>query len=506
MIDSGDRIVKSDRVDDDRRRCLVLHAFLAMREACVLVGPGAEPLLVNDAFLRRVGFGVTTLGADGRLQAVAFDGATMDAVKEALVSSDPQFALTARLRGRDGRLLVLEAHGTTVTEGTSIVGAFLVFDRDPQQFDAARLESLRQLAGNIASGFHNLLSVIVNNVNLAVSRARDPSVTSLLELVTVSAQRASTLAKQLLVYAGHGEFLARTVSIAPLLREVMDLAGHPPPKARLELRLGATLPSTVGDPDQLRQVFLQLTLFAIESVGQQEGMVTLSAESMDASEHDFQTMVVGAGLSAGRYLRVRVTDTGAGLDADTQSRIFDPFFASETPGRGFGLAMVLGILKSHQGAIGVRSVLGQGTVFEVLLPTQGDARTSSHAPALLQGDIVLVIDDDEAVRNAVSGALQAHGYTVLGVDDGAEGLELFRTHARSVGAVILDLTMPGIHGTGVFRDLRRLNPSVPILISSGYATLDVLQRIAMDPHAAFLEKPYEAHILLQRLQRLATAR
>jgi CheY-like chemotaxis protein len=216
-------------------------------------------------------------------------------------------------------------------------------------------------------------------------------------------------------------------------------------------------------------------------------------------------MSIGAGLQEGSYTYFEVCDTGCGMTAEVSAKIFDPFFTTKSQGRGLGLAAVLGIVRGHRGALQVESAAGLGTIVRVFLP----ASSGTPAPRLSSPqDIsavdrkygtVLVVDDEEAIRNSATLLLKALGFSVLTAADGHDAIELFRKNQQSICAVVLDLTMPRVSGAEAFRELRQIRVDLPILITSGYSEEDIVDQFRESGPVSFIQKPYRGNELLSRL-------
>jgi two-component system cell cycle sensor histidine kinase/response regulator CckA len=213
------------------------------------------------------------------------------------------------------------------------------------------------------------------------------------------------------------------------------------------------------------------------------------------------------GLKPGRFVALEVHDTGCGMDPETLARIFDPFFTTKFAGRGLGLSAVMGIVRSHHGALKVYSRPSQGTTFKVLLPASG--RTETEPPARSAFDLagrgtILVVDDEEIVRQTARHALERYGYDVLVAADGAQAVEVYGRVNGGVALVLLDLTMPVMNGEEALRRLQQINPAVRVLLTSGYNEVEALQRFAGKGLAGFIQKPYTSVALAEKVKAVMT--
>jgi CheY-like chemotaxis protein len=212
-----------------------------------------------------------------------------------------------------------------------------------------------------------------------------------------------------------------------------------------------------------------------------------------------------ASLAPGSYVFCEVSDTGVGIDEETQGKIFDPFFSTKFTGRGLGLAAVLGIMRGHRGAIRVASTPGRGSDFQIVLPLRvrnpldtAVEPAKSHCKTQRQ-ETVLIIDDEEFVRGAAAAALREGGFTVILAEDGLEGVECFRKNADEISCVLLDLTMPRLSGPEVLAQLRVIRPDVRVLLTSGYDQSTALADLPNKP-TGFLNKPFTADRLIQQIR------
>jgi len=378
-----------------------------------------------------------------------------------------------------------------------------------QMQEAQRLESLGVMAGGITHDFNNLLTPILGDAELALlDLAPDSPIRPLIEQIRRAAQRAAALTRQLLAYSGQEPVLVMPLSVSQLVEEMGQLLrGAVSGKAALIYDLADDLPSVVADATQLSQVVMNLITNAAEAVREGAGRITLRTGIVDAEKMDERFIVGRSAPSAGRYVFFEVADDGCGMDVETQSKIFDPFFTTKFTGRGLGLAAALGIVHSHDGVIEIDSEIGRGTRFRVLFPAaERVAITREKWETSIEewrhSGTVLVVDDDEGVRDLVDATLGRAGLTVLLASSGREGVELFRRRADEIDAVVLDRTMPDIGGEDAFDEMREIRPEVRIMLISGYSEERAAWHFIDKGLDAFLHKPFEPRVLLERIRRI----
>ncbi len=372
---------------------------------------------------------------------------------------------------------------------------------------AQKLESLGVLAGGIAHDFNNLLVGILGNAGLALEELPpEAPAREQIDDIHVAAIRAAELTKQLLAYAGKGRFVIARIDVRRLVEEMSHLLSAVIPKnALLKYSFAANVPPVDGDAAQLRQIVMNLITNAADAIGERSGIITVSTSVVEADRTYLSDTYLDEGLPPGHYVSLEVADTGVGMSPDMRSRIFDPFFTTKFTGRGLGLAAVLGILRSHRGAIKVYSEPGRGSTFRVLLPAAsgGPESIRPRTPPVERPQevgLILVVDDDEAVRSVAKRALERAGFQVLTAADGVEGIEVFSAHKGAIRAVLLDVTMPRMGGEEAFRRLRQIDPDVRVLLSSGYSEQEATSVFAGKGLAGFLEKPFTTASLLDRLR------
>ncbi|MEM7035310.1 MAG: PAS domain-containing protein, partial [Chloroflexota bacterium] len=373
---------------------------------------------------------------------------------------------------------------------------------------AQKLESLGILAGGIAHDFNNLLTGILGNVGLATMKVStsSPSVNNLKQ-IEEAAIRASELCNQMLAYSGKGRFVVQPFSLNDIIEEMIHLLKVSISKTiLLNLDLYPNLPATEGDVTQLRQIIMNLVINASDAIGDRSGVITISTGVMDCEVDYLQETYLDDDLAPGPYTYVEVSDTGTGMDEATREKIFDPFFTTKFTGRGLGLAAVLGIVRGHSGAIKVYSEPKRGTTFKVLFPCSDLAAilvpsSKTNMDQQWQGSgHILIVDDEETVRAVGRQILESIGFSVLTANDGREGFEIFKIHQAKIVLVLLDLTMPHMDGEETFRELRRLQSDVPVILSSGYNEQETTNRFAGKGLAGFIQKPYRSHDLAAKVK------
>ncbi|HRN54544.1 MAG TPA: ATP-binding protein, partial [Gemmatimonadaceae bacterium] len=365
--------------------------------------------------------------------------------------------------------------------------------QDAKHQQAQKLESLGIMAGGIAHDFNNLLGAILGNVEIAISADDDPATRrSSLEQIAAASRRAAELTRQMLAYAGRASLKRETVDIRTVVDDLLPLVrAAQSKKVEFVVEMQERALRVELDPAQLSQVVLNLLTNAAEAIGDRPGVVTLRTERV--------ARPVGAESAQATWIRLVVSDSGDGISPELLERIFDPFFTTKDSGRGLGLSAVRGIVHSLGGYLHVDSELGRGTRFEVLLPAAADTAESPSAVAALQerrwSGTVLVVDDEDALRRVSRIVLEKMGLDVLEAEDGIAGLERFRSAGGAIRLVILDLTMPGLGGGEVLREIRRVNPTLPVIIASGYDHTDAAALFQQDPYLRFLQKPFNLSAL-----------
>jgi len=370
--------------------------------------------------------------------------------------------------------------------------------------DVQRLESLGVLADRIAHGFNNQLTVILGNSSLALSEV--PSDTPLherLQRIRAAAQQSASLTEQMEVYAGKSIPSLKSIHLPHLIEKIRELLEASISRhCTLHLDIANPLPLVEGDEGQLHQVAVNLVTNASEALSQKQGNTWLRVGAMHADRSYLAQTFGTPGLEAGEFVYLEVEDDGSGISPEDRGRIFELFFTTRFSGRGLGLAAVLGIVQAHAGAIKLQSEIGQGTCIRVLFPAVESQAVSrqNRTPKQPHGERVLVVDDDEAVRDLMTELLSRAGFEVSSACDGFEALERVRSETDSIAVILLDIDMPGPDGGQTLRAIRELQTDVPVVITSAFEESEILRRIGDQKIAGLVLKPFDEHELTETIQ------
>jgi PAS domain S-box-containing protein len=393
---------------------------------------------------------------------------------------------SAFLVRKGNRNLGVSVHND-ITEKKNVEDERSKLERYLQQ--AQRLESLGVLAGGIAHDFNNILQGIFGFTDLARSEAKDSNVAGYLSEAMASMQRAKGLTQQLLTFSKGGAPVRKVVEVAPLIRETCQFALHGS-RLRDSYDLQENLWDCNIDRNQIGQVLQNIVINAIQAMPM-GGTVEVSARNVVLKEQEHPTLKEGA------YVVIDIRDQGIGISKEMLSMIFDPFFTTKTEGHGLGLAISHSIIVRHGGAINVASELGKGATFTIYLPAcqEREPQNGEKAPTRHFGDgVILVMDDDKTILILISKMLESLGYTVICKESGRDTLECYKAQVEKgtvITALVLDLTIPGgIGGKEVAEEIRKLDKSVPIFVSSGYADDPVIANPHEYGFTASLSKPF----------------
>ena len=413
---------------------------------------------------------------------------------------------------KDDKEVIVESRWTLVRDEESQPKSILVVNTDITQkkqleaqfLRAQRMESIGTLASGIAHDLNNVLTPILMTAQLLEAEPQEERYQRLLPVLVANAKRGANLVKQVLSFAKGLEGKFTILQVKHLISEIRQIIKETFPKS-IEIRtdIPQTLWTVSGDATQLHQVLMNLCVNARDAMPD-GGRLSICAENQFI-DRSYAQMHLDA--QVGSYIVVTVTDTGMGIPPEILDRIFEPFFTTKELGKGTGLGLstVMGIIKSHNGFINVSSVIGKGTEFKVYIPaiesTEAEVSEDTELP-IGHGELVLVVDDEVAIREITKTSLEAYNYKVITACDGIEAIALYAEHRDEISIVLTDMMMPSMDGLTTIRTLRKINPQVKIIAISGLASGDKLAAVIGTGVKTFLSKPFTTQELLKTLDGL----
>jgi len=418
---------------------------------------------------------------------------------------------------KDGTTYIVEQSIVAFYNELAEIDGFIAVQRDVTEERAQqerkehsqRLESLGVLAGGIAHDFNNLLAVIMGYTSMAISvLGKSHPMTEHLKKVVISSKTAGELCNQMLAYSGQGNYVIEEFSINEMVQEMVELLTVSISK-QVDLYIEPINSSCYikGDISQIKQILMNIVINGSEAIDecQCKGTVAVSVIPLEMEDADFEGCIYEVIPPSGMYVCLRIQDNGCGMTEEVLLKLFDPFFSTKFTGRGLGASAILGIVRSHNGAIRVESILGEGSCFEVYFPCtkvlKGDDTSEIPAEELVsetetaEARTVLVIDDELSIRALCTQMIESFGYSVISAEDGVSGIEIFKKHQDEVHFVLMDLSMPGIDGIQCAKQILNIDPSVSIVLSSGYTEQEIEGRLGGVELKGFLKKPYSmAHV------------
>lgn len=374
-----------------------------------------------------------------------------------------------------------------------------------QLLRSQRLEGIGTLAGGIAHDLNNVLTPILTSVDLLQLKITDPSLLRIVRVVESSARHGAALIKQVLTFA-RGVESGERLEVAPgtVIHDVVTLLRETLPRGvEIQTDVPEDLWTISANPTQLSQVLMNLGVNARDAMSG-SGLLKFRARNVAI---DAPLAQATPGARPGAHVLITVTDNGSGIPPEVIDRVFDPFFTTKAPGKGTGLGLstVLGIMKGHGGFLQVESAVGLGTEFLLYFPAGTGAKTplmptKSDAPATSgHGEFILLIDDEDGIREVLKALLEAHGYQVRTAPDGTKGLAIYREHSQEIALVLTDMMMPGIQGPAVIQQVRQINPDARVIAMSGISDENSRQSAIRD-RTGFLAKPMTGEELLRAVR------
>lgn len=452
-------------------------------------GKDANRLLYDDTWLDQIDEVKITLFQTGQWQGELHQ--ISKAEKEVIVYS--RWTLVKDGNKQPKSILVVS---TDITEKKQLEAQFL---------RAQRLESIGTLASGIAHDLNNMLAPILMTAQLLETQLHDERSQRLLPIIVTNAKRGAALVKQVLSFARGMEGSFATLQVRHLISEIRQIAKQTFPKLiEISCDISPKLWTVSGDATQLHQVLMNLVVNARDAMPN-GGSLQICAENF-LIDQNYARMHLEA--KVGPYIVIKVTDTGMGMSPEIVERIFEPFFTTKELGlgTGLGLSTVMGIVKSHGGFVNVYTEVGRGTQFQVYLPaveTLEIIASAEQQPHQGQGELILVVDDEAAIRATTQASLETYNYKVLTASDGIEAIALYAEHRTQISLVLVDMLMPAMDGITTIRTLQKINPQIKIIATSGLASKQHLGQ-TVDIKINFLPKPYTAQDLLQTINKVLT--
>ena len=398
---------------------------------------------------------------------------------------------------RDNRGVVVRTVGAT-QDVTDLKRA------QEENFARQKLETVGTLASGIAHDFNNLLGGVLAQIELAQAECTAGSYPDEeLKLVEKLALRGSEIVRQLMIYAGKEAQVSTHIDVSQVVEEMLALLRFSVSKhAALETHLGKDLPPVRGSAAQLRQVVMNLVTNASEALGDQDGVIRVTTGRATVD----RAAAVSEGVPEGEYLQLEVSDTGSGMPPEMQARVFDPFFTTKSSGRGLGLSVVHGIVRNFDGVMHLASHPGKGTTFRILLPcaeptseTTADSIPRAKDPTQLShGATVLVVEDEDPLREAVAKLLRKSGFEVLEAANGTAAIDLLRANGTGIDIILLDMTMPGPSSYEVVAEAAQTRHDVKVILTSAY-TEELAANMWSPQIRGFLRKPFRHEDLVETL-------
>lgn len=385
-----------------------------------------------------------------------------------------------------------------------------------------RMDSMRVMAGGIAHAFNNWLTIMMGQASLLRYKASEPSEQKRLDQIISTGELGAQLCRQLLLYSGKSPGMPKPVYLPSFLEEMRSLLqASISKKARLQIESAGNIPHVLMDEMQLQQIILNLVVNASEALQDQEGAIVIRVSTTVLDADSIGHVRYGDNLQPGEYVCLEVCDTGCGIDAATIDRIFEPFYTTKFAGRGLGLAAVAGLVREAGGGIQVSSEKGKGTRFSILLapagsvdeyPTTQPARSMHAAGSGVTGPAgrrrharIMVVDDEELVRQTVADILKQNGHNAVAVGDGQTALDILRASNANVDLVLLDITMPEMSGLTVFSKIQSEFPGLPVIFMSGHSAEELGQTLKSPGCAGFLQKPMPPSALVAEVEKALAA-
>ncbi len=526
LCDETEKVHADESRNELESFSLLQNIFETTENAICVTGEAHEIRYANAAFLRfssaiKINIGDSINDIFSQFDELVDDGVrfTDDLVS---IHDDPEGTINTDVELSDGRFI--EKSSTPLPLDHGLVRGRLWQCRDvtlqrraeEALRDSHVLESLGSMAAGVAHDFNNLLAAVLGNAELAAvylgsepERARET-----LLRISEAAEKGSHMTHQLLSYTGKAKNSKDIVNLSELGEDIISFFDSSiDSNIVIKRDFAVDLPPVRGDASQLGQVLMNLIINARDAIGELGGRIEVTTGDTTLTETDLTTIRFHGKVKAGRFSFIEIRDNGYGMDKDTLSKMFDPFFSTKETGRGLGLAATLGITKAHNGVIKVDSAIKQGTQFTLFLPiAEQQAYEEKKTTAVVKLDAgwrsqgkALLADDNGSVRKVIKEYLLTCGFNVIEVQSGEEAIRAWDQHQGAFEIAILDLTMPGMSGQELARKLRQQKPDLPVLLISGY-TQDPIPDLEMSGITSFIAKPFRLEAFVAALRKITFAR
>ncbi|MDX2026268.1 PAS domain S-box protein [Microcella sp.] len=511
-----------DVTDDEHSRRVARHAQAQVEQQAALLDAARDAIIVRDLDYRvhywnkaaEELYGWSRDEAMGRRvsELIYDDTAQLDRAS-AITMRDGYFADEVHQITRDGRQLVVDCRWQVIPNPDGDQTLILAVNSDITEWRreqdarrrAERMEALGTLAGGIAHDLNNMLTPILMSVQLLALDEEDAGRRELLASTETAVKRGADMVRQVLSFVRGVDGRRIEVNVDHVVDEFVAITRDLlPPGIDLTVTRARHLSGTIGDPTQLVQVLVNLATNARDAMDD-SGHLTITADELDVDEG---YLSVSHPAAPGRYIIIGVEDSGHGMTAEVQEKIFEPFFTTKPPGRGtgLGLATSLAIIRSHGGFMQVYSEIGHGSRFVVGLPVDAHGEREHEPPAESasalprgDGDVILVVDDDDDISRVAAATLEANGYRTLTARNGREAIDLIESGAHSVDLVLTDMMMPVMDGAATSAYLEENHPNIPIIAASGFTAGSGSASIGLGI-ARFIAKPYTTSHLLTSIR------
>jgi PAS domain S-box-containing protein len=424
-----------------------------------------------------------------------------------LIMSAGESLIMSQCRGiaaKDGTIIQASCSGSPIRDIEQNITGIVVVIRDiseesklyKQLQQSRKLEAIGQLAGGIAHDFNNMLSGIMGSAELIANfYPDDPKILKYSKIITDAASRAGSLTSKLLAFARKSSIVSLKVDLHILVKDAISLLKRSVDK-KIIIKTELNAPNSIvkGDSSQLENIFLNLGINSSHAM-LDGGELVFSSRIVEFDEK--YCLLSPFDLNPGKYIEIEVRDTGTGIDPENMEKIFDPYFTTKENGRGtgLGLAAVYGIVQQHKGSVSVYSEKGVGTVFHINLPlSQGSSSIDrNHKTQYFFGHgKILVIDDEDIIRNVAKSLLESLGYEVITAENGKKGLEVFKQEKENIDLVILDMIMPVMNGRECFEEIKKISSDVKIVLSSGFSRDEDVNELKKHGLSGFIRKPFHS--------------